>query len=87
MVARAKNMCKNLGKTRLQARWGQKPNANAIQTPNNNRKMLGESKTRHKEGASANKEQKAAAKIFIEIRNNKKRGQRKEIESSKCTQA
>lgn len=48
--------------------------------------MLGESKTRHKEGASANKEQKAAAKIFIEIRNNKKRGQRKEIESSKCTQ-
>lgn len=76
-----------LGENSTASQVGAKPNANAIQTSNNNRKMLGESKTRHKEGASANKEQKAAAKIFIEIRNNKKRGQRKEIESSKCTQA
>lgn len=49
--------------------------------------MLGESKTQHKEVTPASKEQKAAAKIFIEIRNSKKRRQRKEIESSKCTQA
>jgi len=43
--------------------------------------MLGESKTRHKEGAPASKEQKAAAKIFIEIRNNKKAGKGKKLKA------